>query len=140
MHEPLDLTTYVVHQWNCDHFGHLNVRHYAAAFDDAIFIFWARMGHVPRHGGAYPVSVELKIGFKHEALAGMITDIACRVVKVGGKSVGLQFEMKEKSDQTVLAVCDVVEVFVDPDTRQSCAIPAAHRAEVTLHICPAEKP
>lgn len=27
----------VVHPWHCDDMGHMNVRHYAAMFDDASF-------------------------------------------------------------------------------------------------------
>ena len=30
----------VVHLWQCDHLGHLNVRYYAHFFDDAGFHFW----------------------------------------------------------------------------------------------------
>ena len=30
----------VVHQWQCDHLGHMNVRYYAHIFDDAGFHFW----------------------------------------------------------------------------------------------------
>jgi 2-(1,2-epoxy-1,2-dihydrophenyl)acetyl-CoA isomerase len=38
MTQDLRLTSIVAHAWHCDHFGHLNVRHYAAAFDDALFM------------------------------------------------------------------------------------------------------
>ncbi len=40
-----DLTTYVgvAHPWMCDTMGHMNVRHYAAMFDDASFQL---LGHI----------------------------------------------------------------------------------------------
>lgn len=62
----IDLTGFVVHSWMCDHFGHLNVRHYAAAFDDAALSFWARMGHRHMPGLAMPVTAESKIMFHRE--------------------------------------------------------------------------
>ena len=130
------LCTYVVHQWNCDHFGHLNVRHYAAAFDDAIFIFWGVIGNRPAEGGPFPVSAEVKIGFRHEALAGTIATISASVTKVGTKSVGLRFDMVDRGDGRLLALCDVVEVFIDPATRESCAIPAVLREALTQDRCP----
>lgn len=125
--------SFVAHAWLCDHFGHLNVRHYAAAFDDATFIFWNSIGF--RHGddGPRPVTLEVKTGFKHETLAGTIAHITAEVTKVGQKSVGLRFEMRD-GGETVLAICDVVEVFVDPTTRQSCPIPESFRTALAgLH-------
>lgn len=120
-------TAYVVHSWNCDHLGHLNVRHYAAAFDDAIFAFWARAGLRPASDSAVPVTVDIRIGFRAEALAGMVAQIRPAIARLGGKSVGLHFDMHDTATGALLAECDVTEVFIATADRHSCPIPTALR-------------
>lgn len=131
-----EITAFVAHGWLCDHFGHLNVRHYAAAFDDATFVFWGGLGFRPGDGRPMPVTLEVKTGFRHETRAGTIARISAEVTKVGQTSVGLRFEMRD-DDATLLAVCEVVEVFMDPASRQSCAIPPPLRAALTALQPPA---
>ena len=40
----MELTRGVVHPWHHDHFGHMNVRHYAPFFDDASYHLWTMLG------------------------------------------------------------------------------------------------
>lgn len=123
---PVQLSSTVVHQWHCDHLGHLNVRNYAAIFDDAIFVFWNRFG-IRRDDKVVPVTAELKIGFRREALAGAVVDVRYRVARVGTKSVAIVFELATAPEGETLASCDVVEVFFNSETRTSAAIPDAVR-------------
>src|SRR5262245_36705108 len=133
MSEPLFLSSMVVHQWQCDHFGHLNVRHYGAAFDDAVFIFWQRLGaEIPALGapGSRPVTAEVKTSFVSEAMPGTIARVNGRVLRVGNKSATLGLEMTDERTGRRLASCEVVEVFFDMQARQSRPIPEALRARL----------
>ena len=121
------LSSAVVHRWHCDHLGHLNVRNYAAFFDDAVFVFWSRFG-IGRGDQIVPVTAELKIAFRQEVPAGSVVDILCRVGRVGGKSVAVTFDMVEAGGGEMLASCQVVEVFFDLESRSSTAIPHGVRA------------
>ncbi|MCO6057504.1 acyl-CoA thioesterase [Pseudomonas sp. MOB-449] len=140
--ESIFLSASVVHQWHCDHYGHLNTRHYAALFDDAIFLFWGRFGvQLPEEGASsvVPVTAEMKTGFLSETRAGTIVSICVHVVRVGAKSVTLHFEMSEARSDKLLATCDAVEVFFDTQSRTSQAIPAAlrDRLQTEVEIVPA---
>jgi acyl-CoA thioester hydrolase len=120
--------THVFHAWHCDHFGHVNTRHYAAAFDDAVFAFWAGFG--VGQGKVVPVTASQTTTYVSEAMAGTIVSIAVVPARVGGKSVTLTLTMTELGG-TVLSTCDVVEVFFDKSTRQSAAMPESVRAALS---------
>ncbi|WP_449045094.1 acyl-CoA thioesterase [Paracoccus versutus] len=130
MNSVRNITSFVAHTWLCDHFGHLNARHYAAAFDDAIFVFWSGLGFRPDSDSPMPVTLEVKISFRQEIPAGSVVRIEAQVSKVGNKSVGLTFTMREAGGDE-LAICEVVEVFIHPKSRRSCPIPAALRAALS---------
>ena len=134
MADPLALTSIVAHQWQCDHFGHLNSRHYAAAFDDALFIFWGRLGMVPPalgQPGVMPVTAELKISYRSEAGTGTVARLTGRPLRVGTKSATLAFEMAEEGRGRLLASCEAVEVFFDMQARESRPIPDPLRQALT---------
>lgn len=122
------LTAVVVHRWLCDHFGHMNVRHYAGAFDDATFVLWNKAGFVAGGDARMPVTLETRTQFRQEAQEGAILHVSAGVVRIGGKSVSLRFTLTD--GESVIATCDVVECFIDPATRSSCAIPDAIRSSL----------
>ncbi|MCB6185377.1 thioesterase family protein [Leeia sp. TBRC 13508] len=137
MSTSLFLQSVVAHQWHCDHFGHLNVRHYAAAFDDAVFIFWGKMGlQVPAKNepGFVPVTAETKLTFQNEVNVGQIVSVYAAISRIGSKSVSLKFEMKNQEGTEVLATCETIEVFFDVLARQSAAIPAHIRQQLTANV------
>ncbi|REG34070.1 acyl-CoA thioester hydrolase [Paracoccus versutus] len=126
MRFPVPLNAVVAHRWHCDHFGHLNARHYAAAFDDAIFIFWSQAGvEVPPPGqpGVIPVTAQLKIEYRSEVTAGEVLAISGQPARIGGKSVTLALTMQEAATGRTVATCEVVEVFFDALARQSVPVP-----------------
>lgn len=131
-----EITSFVAHTWLCDHFGHLNVRHYAAAFDDATFVFWSSLGFRPGPESPMPVTLEVKTSFRQETRAGTVARIGVQVSKVGNKSVGLIFTMRDTGDDALLATCEVAEVFMDPRTRRSCPIPDVLRAALVRASAP----
>ncbi|HKS15493.1 MAG TPA: thioesterase family protein [Pseudomonas sp.] len=126
----LHISSAVVHQWHCDHFGHMNTRHYAGMFDDAVFLFWSRFGvqaPVPGEPLVIPVTAEMKTGFLAEAKAGTSLEIHASVRRVGGKSATLHLRMSNAANGEAVATCDIVEVFFDNQSRTSQAIPEAVR-------------
>lgn len=129
------LTSAVVHQWQCDHFGHLNVRHYAAIFDDSIFIFWGRHG-LSRDDGIAPVTAEFKISFHAEILVGSVVTVRSRVLRIGSKSVALALEMVDELTRELRATCEIVEVFFSLKDRESRPIPGAMRERLVALVDP----
>ncbi|SIQ61485.1 (3S)-malyl-CoA thioesterase [Paracoccus thiocyanatus] len=128
--EYVPVSTWLAHQWQCDHFGHMNARHYAAAFDDAVFLFWDRMGLVvpgPGEAGVIPVTARLTIDYHLEVVAGTALNILARIDRIGGKSVTVGFEMRESRTGRPVSTCETVEVFFDAVERQSRPIPAPIR-------------
>ena len=85
------LVTYVgvAHPWMCDIMGHMNVRHYAAMFDDASFQL---LGHIAGADSLADTSlgwadVRSEVEYKHETKAGALLTICSRVIKTGRSSV-----------------------------------------------------
>ena len=71
-----ELTRGVVMPAHCDVFGHMNVRHYAAFFDDAGWQMFGRIGislAELRKAGLGSVEATLTIDFHHELTAGQLT-------------------------------------------------------------------
>ena len=133
MQFPLHLSSLVAHAWHCDHFGHVNARHYAAAFDDALFIFWSHAGvQIPGPGqpGTIPVTAQLKIDYRVEIKAGEILHIEGQPARIGSKSVTLALTMREAATGRIAATCEVVEVFFDALARDSAPIPDPIRARL----------
>lgn len=123
------LTSAVVHQWQCDHFGHLNVRNYAGIVDDALFIFWSRVGFV--HGAGHaPVTAELKLTFLHEVSAGAILDAFAEVKRIGTKSVTIAISLRDATSGEAMAASESVEVFFDTAHRRSMPIPEGIRGKI----------
>lgn len=80
----------VVHQWQCDHLGHLNVRTYAHFFDDAGFHFWTgipRAREIMTAHGIGVVVARTTNDFVHEARAGELVVINSALTRLGTKSL-----------------------------------------------------
>lgn len=116
----------VAHQWMCDHFGHVNVRHYASFFDDASFGLWSITGVGPKElakHGVHTVVARTETDFRREVLAGTTLLVKSRWVEVGSKSLTYVQHLESVDDGTVHASQRAVEVFFDPKTRSSRPIP-----------------
>ena len=76
MEKWFDLYRAIVMPAQCDIYGHMNVRHYAACFDDAGWHFPTMAGfslEELRGRGLGTVVANLSIDFHHEIRAGAIT-------------------------------------------------------------------
>ncbi len=138
MAKRLELFRGVVHPWHHDHFGHMNVRHYAPFFDDATYHMWSLLGlayseMLPEHG-VHTVSGTATTKFIKQLVAGDLIRIDGAVTRIGGKSVTLHLRMFHADTGALHATYDLVEVFFSPETRSSAEIPPALRARLEAHL------
>ncbi len=130
----MELLRAVVHPWHQDHFGHMNVRHYAPFFDDACYHMWTRLGlgyaQMQSEHGVHTVTAEGKTRFLRELKAGDLIVIDGGVSRIGTKSCVFHLRMLNADTGIVHATYDAVEVFFDPETRRSAPMPDALRAKL----------
>ena len=136
----LELSRGVVHPWHHDHYGHMNVRHYAPFFDDASYHLWTLVG-VPlapmlSQHGVHTVAARATTEFRRELRAGDLFVVEGAVLRVGSKSVTLKLRMRHSDTGEIHATYDTVEVFFDPATRRSTEIPPAMRRLLEAHLLP----
>jgi acyl-CoA thioester hydrolase len=123
----------VVMPAQCDVYGHLNVRHYAACFDDAGWHMLARAGvslAELRSRGLGSVVATLTIDFHHELTAGQLILVTGAFTRVGGKSFGYEMRLYESDSMTHCATQKTVEVCFDTTARRSAPLPADVRAKL----------
>ena len=122
----------VVVPWKCDHFGHMNVRFYAEAFDDASFHIWSAIGvpigEMEEKLGLIGVVASLKIDFLQEMRIGQLWVVESAITRVGSKSFTYRERMRDTHSGVVHATADLVEVFFDKVERKAAPIPDGVRA------------
>jgi acyl-CoA thioester hydrolase len=135
MTERLEVMRGVIHPWHLDHFGHMNVRHYAPFFDDAVYHLWARIGmgyaQMQARFGLHCVTAEARTRFVKELVAGDLIVIDATVTRLGRSSLALELRMLNVETGVLHATCDVVEVVFDPATCRAAPMPDALRAVLT---------
>ncbi|BCG73762.1 4-hydroxybenzoyl-CoA thioesterase [Mesorhizobium sp. 113-1-2] len=126
----------VAHPWMCDVMGHMNVRHYAAMFDDASFQL---LGHIAGQDGSQAsapgwADVRTEIDYRHETRAGSLLTIHSHVVKIGRTSVTFEQVMSGSLDGVVHASSRTTSVRFDLAARASVALdePMRNRAAAYL--------
>jgi acyl-CoA thioester hydrolase len=139
MEKWFDLYRTIILPAHCDVYGHMNVRHYAAFFDDA---GW----HIPalagislsdiRARGLGTVVATLSVDFHREITAGQLALIKCAVTRVGTKSFTYEMRLYEADSMTHCATEKVVEVFFDTGARKSVPVPEDVKAKLQA-ICTA---
>ncbi len=125
-----DVHTGVVHPWLCDQFGHLNVRNYSNLFNEGMFHIWARTGLgervIMQHGG-HGVAGITRTTFIEELPVGSLVRTEGALVRSTDKTITFLLRMRHQETGAIHATLDSLEVFFDPETRQSAPIPAALR-------------
>jgi acyl-CoA thioester hydrolase len=125
----------VVMPAHCDQYGHMNVRHYAAFFDDAGWHILAKAGVSLtdlRARGLGSVVATLTIDFHHELTAGQLVLVQGAVNRVGDKSFSYELRMFEADAMTHCATQKVVEVCFDTGARASAPWPEDVRAKLSI--------
>lgn len=121
-----ELTRGIVMPSHCDAYGHMNVRHYAAFFDDAGWHMLAKAGVSLtdlRARGLGSVVATLTIDFHHELIAGQLVVVKGAFTRVGGKSFGYEMRLYESDSMTHCATQKTVEVCFDTTARRSTPLP-----------------
>ena len=128
-----ELTRGIVMPAHCDVFGHMNVRHYAAFFDDAGWQMFGRIGislAELRKGGLGSVVATLTIDFHHELTAGQLTLVTGAFTRMGDKSFSYEMRLYESDSMTHCATQKTVEVCFDTAARRSAAFPEEVREKI----------
>ncbi len=130
MEKWFELYRNIVMPAHCDAYGHLNVRYYAAFFDDA---GW----HIPRMAGLSldeiraaglgTVAATITIDFLHELRVGQLLVIRGAVTRVGTKSFSHEMRLFEADSMTHCATQKTVEVCFDTKARKSAPLPPEFR-------------
>jgi acyl-CoA thioester hydrolase len=128
-----DLYRAIVMPAHCDIYGHMNVRHYAACFDDAGWHFPKMAGlslEEIRARGLGTVVATLSIEFHHEIRAGQLVLIQGAMMRVGTKSFSHEMRLYEADSMTHCATQKTVEVCFDTQARKGVALPADIKAKL----------
>lgn len=124
----------VVMPAHCDLYGHMNVRHYAAFFDDAGFHIMAKCGVSLtdlRARGLGSVVASLTIDFHHELTAGQLVLVTGAYTRIGQKSITSEMKLFDADTMQHCATQKTVEVFFDTTRRASVPIPDDIRQQLT---------
>ena len=131
-----ELSRSVVMPAHCDHYGHMNVRHYAALFDDAGWHVLARAGVSLtdlRSRGLGSVVATLTIDFHHEMTAGQLSLITGAITRVGQKSYSYELKLYDADSMTHCATQKTTEVCFDTTRRRSAPWPEDIQATLARH-------
>jgi acyl-CoA thioester hydrolase len=121
-----DLSRTVVLPLHCDGYGHMNVRNYAAFFDDAGWHMLAMAGislSEMRKRGLGTVVATLTIEFHQEIVAGQLALVRGAFTRVGTKSFGYELRLYEADSMTHCATEKAVEVCFHIRERKGVPLP-----------------
>jgi len=116
----------VVYPAQCDAMGHMNVQHYTAVFDQAMWHLVAHLGFKPswvqeRHEGW--ADVRYVIEFRKELQAGQLFHVRSEVVKVGNSSLVTHHRILETESRALAAEVEMTSVYFDLEKRCSRTLP-----------------
>lgn len=126
-----DVTKGIVFPWHCDQYGHMNVRWYSHAFDDASFLSWSTLGldmNALHAAGTHTAVARACIEFRQEMRAGTAYVVAGRFPGIGRTSVNLELRMADVASGAVYATQESVLVFCDARQRRPVPVPETVRA------------
>ena len=112
----------MVHQWHCDHMGHMNVMWFVGKFDEATWNLGALMGMTSaymREAKRGMAAVEQRISYRREALVGDIILVRSAVLELRPKSVRFVHEMYRGDGGDHLSTMMVTGVHIDMAMRKS---------------------
>ena len=132
-----ELSRGIVMPAHCDVYGHMNVRHYAALFDDAGWHMLAKAGvslSELQGKGLGSVVATLTIDFHHELTAGQLTLVSGAVTRVGDKSYSYELRLFASDSMTHCATQKTVEVCFDTAARRSAPLPEDVKARLAAQL------
>jgi len=126
-----------VQQWDCDHMGHMNVRHYMAKFDDAAWTFLSMLGATNRYfeqEQAGVAAVDHHVTYKRELMPGDSVEIHTRLALLEGRKFKMVHEMRLSTDGNVVATCELFGVHMDRRERKAVPFPSEILARGTDYL------
>jgi acyl-CoA thioester hydrolase len=126
-----------VYPWECDHMGHMNVRWYAAKFDEACWQFLSTLALTRARftrDGAGMAAAEQRIEYKRELHAGDVVTIRSTVVEVKDKTIRMRHEMTNDVTGELAAVTEIVAVHIEMTTRRARSLPNDVRERAMLML------
>lgn len=133
MEKWFDLYRTIVMPAHCDAYGHMNVRNYAAFFDDAGWHVLAMAGLSLadiRARGLGTVVATLTVEFHREIRAGELALVQGAVTRVGTKSFAYEMRLYEVDSMRHCATQKTVEVCFDTVKRQGVPLPEDMKAKL----------
>ena len=133
MEKWFELHRTIVMPAHCDVYGHLNVRNYAAFFDDAGWHFPAMAGlklSEIQARGLGTVTASLTIEFHHEVKAGQLVLIKGAITRVGTKSFSHELRLYEADSMRHCATQKATEVCFDTAKRRGVPLPEDVKAKL----------
>ncbi|MEM7781521.1 MAG: thioesterase family protein [Pseudomonadota bacterium] len=126
----------VAHPWQCDVMGHLTTRFYVEMFDDASYHFLSEVfGWTPGEAGS-PGWADVKhtIEYLDEVGPGDLLEIRGQLLKIGGKSICVRYEMANLTRENIAASLESVSVYFDLAARKAIQIPDDLRLAADGHL------
>ena len=116
----------LVYPSQCDAMGHMNVQHYIAAFDQAMWHLVHEIGYRkpagPNSGHGW-ADVRHVIDYRRELPAGALYRVASGIDKVGRSSLVTRHRMCELETGALAAECEMTSVYFDLAARTSAPLP-----------------
>lgn len=115
----------LVHQWHCDHMGHMNVMWYVGKYDEATWNLGAMMGMTAqylREARRGMAAVDQRICYRREALVGDVIVVRSAMLEVKPKSVRFVHEMFRGDGGDHLSTMMVTGVHIDIVARRSTQV------------------
>ncbi len=124
------LLTYrgTVYPQHLDHMDHMNIQHYMAKFDEAVWNLFHRIGLTPsylraeRRGMA---ALETNVRYLEELFAGDVVAVHSGVLRVGETSLRFVQEMRNGETGETAAIMRGVAVHLDRAARRPVPLPEA---------------
>ena len=117
----------IVHQWELDHMGHLNVRFYQAMFEAASWHVYGAVGITPswmrEHARGMAV-VEQHTRYLSELGAGALVVIESGVTDIRDKTLHFTHHLREVGSTEEAATSEFVSVHIDTAARKAISLPA----------------
>ena len=117
--------------------GHMNVRWYAAIFDDAGDTLHERLGLTPEFHKAHgtgTMDLENHINYLHEVMAGDRLAILARLVARSAKRMQYLMFMVDETRGTLAAIFECINGFTDLKLRKTAAFPPEIAARIEAAV------
>ena len=116
----------VIHQWEIDHLGHLNVQFYMKIYDQATWVFYSKLGfsnkNILQNNNAF-VALEQLIKYYKEIHVGDTYEVQTSLIEYKPKIIKFHHELFNAETSELVSDMKITAVFIDTIKRKSAIIP-----------------